>query len=416
MRNAFRRLSIEMANMAFCMIFTNNDLQRALELNRSRNEDKRLDDSIVKSISLKFEYPSERERCLLLCDHDLKVCLNFILETVYEFKRDKIIQTISPVHECDISLRRAMFRLNAIRPIVSRILNVNRSSNKFLSTLITPRESQVIEPETRVTKLSNGITVASEEYHLSTCTVGVWIDAGSRYETDKTNGTAHFLEHMAFKGTKSQNQQDLELCVENIGAQLNAYTSREQTTYYAKCLSTDLEKCVNILSDILQNGVYGSGEIERERDVILREMQEVENNVQELVFDHLKSLEFFELVAVHSCAYQGTPLGWTILGPVENIKSIKRQDLLEYVSEHYIPENIVVAAAGGVNHDHLVSIIEKTFGKMKNDHSPELIQKIVERKRPCRFTGSEVRIELGFSSLFLWDSLLQLHRRFFAKI
>ena len=111
------------------------------------------------------------------------------------------------------------------------------------------------------------------------------------------------------KGTKTRTQTDLELEVENMGAHLNAYTSREQTVYYAKAFSKDLPKAVDILSDILQNSTLGEAEIERERGVILREMQEVETNLQEVVFDHL-----------HSTAYQGTPLGRTILGPTENIK------------------------------------------------------------------------------------------------
>ena len=139
--------------------------------------------------------------------------------------------------------------------------------------------------------------------------MGIWIDAGSRFESEETNGTAHFLEHMAFKGTSRRSQTDLELEVENMGAHLNAYTSREQTVYYAKAFSKDLPKAVDILSDILQNSTLGEAEIERERGVILREMQEVETNLQEVVFDHL-----------HSTAYQGTPLGRTILGPSENIK------------------------------------------------------------------------------------------------
>lgn len=96
-------------------------------------------------------------------------------------------------------------------------------------------------PETRVTTLKNGLRVASEDQGLLTCTVGVWIDAGSRFEDERTNGTAHFLEHMAFKGTKKRTQDQLEQEVEDMGAHLNAYTSREQTVYYAKCLSKDLE-------------------------------------------------------------------------------------------------------------------------------------------------------------------------------
>lgn len=240
------------------------------------------------------------------------------------------------------------------------------SYEKFLNNL----------PETRVTTLSNGLRVATEDYGLPTATVGIWIDAGSRFETEKTNGTAHFLEHMAFKGTSRRSQTDLELEVENMGAHLNAYTSREQTVYYAKAFSKDLPKAVDILSDILQNSTLGEAEIERERGVILREMQEVETNLQEVVFDHL-----------HSTAYQGTPLGRTILGPSENIKSITAKNLRDYINTHYKAPRMVLAAAGGVNHDELVKLAEQHFGGLSSDNNTE-----VQSLQPCRFTGSDIRV------------------------
>lgn len=144
--------------------------------------------------------------------------------------------------------------------------------------------------------MPNGLTVATEAHpHAQTATVGVWIDAGSRAETDATNGTAHFLEHMAFKGTNRRTQQQLELSVESLGAHLNAYTSREQTVYYAKCFSKDVGTSVDIISDILQNSTLDNAAIERERDVILREQQEVDKQMEEVVFDHL-----------HAVAFQGT--------------------------------------------------------------------------------------------------------------
>jgi mitochondrial-processing peptidase subunit beta len=127
---------------------------------------------------------------------------------------------------------------------------------------------------------------------VQTATVGIWIDAGSRAETDATNGTAHFLEHMAFKGTGSRTQHALELEVENIGAHLNAYTSREQTVYYAKSFSKDIPVAVDIISDILQNSKLDPKAVERERDVILREQQEVDKQLEEVVFDHLHSVAF----------------------------------------------------------------------------------------------------------------------------
>uniref|UniRef100_A0A4D5RA49 Mitochondrial-processing peptidase subunit beta n=1 Tax=Scolopendra viridis TaxID=118503 RepID=A0A4D5RA49_SCOVI len=231
-------------------------------------------------------------------------------------------------------------------------------------------------PETKISTLQNGMRVATEDSGIPTCTVGLWIDAGSRYETDKTNGVAHFLEHMAFKGTSKRSQTDLELEVENMGAHLNAYTSREQTVFYAKCLSKDLAKAVEILADIIQNSKFGEAEIERERGVILREMQEVETNLQEVVFDHL-----------HATAYQATPLGRTILGPTENIKSIGRKDLVEYITNHYKGPRMVLAGAGGINHDELVKLANKNFSGITTTYEGEI--PILTK---CRFTGSEVRV------------------------
>ncbi|KAK3610572.1 hypothetical protein CHS0354_009012 [Potamilus streckersoni] len=231
-------------------------------------------------------------------------------------------------------------------------------------------------PETRVTTLPNGFRVATEDSGSPTATVGLWIDAGSRYENDENNGTAHFLEHMAFKGTKTRSQTDLELEVENMGAHLNAYTSREQTVYYAKIFRKDLNKAVDILADIIQNSLLGEQEIERERGVILREMQEVETNLQEVVFDHL-----------HATAFQGTPLGRTILGPTENIMSLKRPELVNFISEHYKGPRMVLAGAGGVKHDELVKLAEQYFGKSETGHVG-----VIPILYPCRYTGSEIRV------------------------
>ncbi|KAG8142671.1 putative Mitochondrial-processing peptidase subunit beta-like protein [Naja naja] len=177
-----------------------------------------------------------------------------------------------------------------------RALHLGR--NRYRATKVAP-QILVNVPETKVSTLDNGLRVASEDSGLTTCTVGLWIDAGSRYENEKNNGTAHFLEHMAFKasqlpgifrrelavsrGTKKRSQLDLELEIENMGAHLNAYTSREQTVYYAKAFSKDLPRAVEILADIIQNSTLGEAEIERERGVILREMQEVETNLQEVI-------------------------------------------------------------------------------------------------------------------------------------
>merc|ERR1712088_268436 len=231
-------------------------------------------------------------------------------------------------------------------------------------------------PPTDISVLDNGMRVATENSGASTATVGLWIDTGSRYENANNNGVAHFLEHMVFKGTEKRSQTQLELEVENMGAHLNAYTSREQTVFYAKCLTSDLGNAVEILADILNNSKFGEQEIERERGVILREMQEVEMNLQEVVFDHL-----------HAVAYQGTPLGRTILGPTQNIKSISRDDIVQYIKTHYKGPRMVLAGAGGVNHQELCDLTTKHFGKIGHTYDAE-----IPIDAPCRYTGSDVRV------------------------
>jgi len=124
--------------------------------------------------------------------------------------------------------------------------SLSHNGRRWLEQLASRASVSAVNiPQTQVTQLANGMRVASEDSGIPTTTVGLWIDAGSRFETDKSNGVAHFLEHMAFKGTKKRSQTELELEVENMGAHLNAYTSREQTVYYAKCLSKDIHRYVN---------------------------------------------------------------------------------------------------------------------------------------------------------------------------
>jgi processing peptidase subunit beta len=205
--------------------------------------------------------------------------------------------------------------------------------------------------------------------------VGVWIDAGSRYETNKNNGAAHFLEHMAFKGTKNRSQHQLELEIESMGAHLNAYTSREQTVYYAKVFKNDVPKAVEILADILQNATLDEGAINRERDVILRESVEVNKQYEEVILDEL-----------HSTAFMGTGLGRTILGPDENIRNLTKGDLQDYIKTHYTADRFVIAAAGAVDHKQLVDLTNQHFGGLAPKSSVNF------KPEAAVFTGSDKRI------------------------
>jgi len=242
---------------------------------------------------------------------------------------------------------------------------------------------------TQVSALANEFRVATENTGGETATVGVWIDTGSRYETDENNGVAHFLEHMAFKGTAKRSQLQLETEVENMGAHLNAYTSREQTVYYAKVLKSDVPKAVELLSDILLNSTFSQAAVERERDVILREMQEVDSQIEEVVFDRL-----------HEVAFVGTPLSRTILGPEANIKSINADDIVSYIKTHYTAPRMVLAASGAVDHDQLVQLSGEHFGSVPTI-APEGLDFEYESSL---FSGSDVRdhdddMELGHFAL-----------------
>jgi len=233
-------------------------------------------------------------------------------------------------------------------------------------------------PVTEVTTANNGVRVASETAHGDTATVGVWIDAGSRYETGANNGAAHFLEHMAFKGTKTRSQTTLEKEIENMGGHLNAYTSREQTVYYAKVFKDDVPKAMEVLSDILMNSQLDEGAITRERDVILREMEEVNKQYEEVILDHL-----------HETAFMGTGLGRTILGPEENIRNLTKADLEAYIKTHYTADRFVISAAGAVDHNQLCQLTEKHFGGLAAGAGGNALSTQFD---PAIFTGSDKRI------------------------
>ena len=182
---------------------------------------------------------------------------------------------------------------------------------------------------------------------------------------------------MAFKGTKSRSQRQLEVEIENMGGHLNAYTSREQTVYYAKVFKNDVPKAMEILADILQNSLLDDGAITRERDVILREAEEVGKQYEEVILDHL-----------HETAFMGTGLGRTILGPDENIRNLSRADLQSYISTHYTADRTVIAGAGAIDHKQLTELTEKYWGKLPTTPSGS-VAKIFD---PAIFTGSDKRI------------------------
>jgi mitochondrial-processing peptidase subunit beta len=183
---------------------------------------------------------------------------------------------------------------------------------------------------------------------------------------------------MAFKGTQKRTREMLEVEVENMGGHLNAYTSREQTVYFAKVFKDDVPQAMELLSDILQNSKLLERDVTREKDVILRESAEVAKEYQEVVLDRL-----------HEACFRGTGLGLTILGPESNILNMTRDDLQSYIGTHYTSERFVIAGAGAVDHDQLVDLTEKHFGNLPRTPANGSTLKF----DPAVFTGSDIRIK-----------------------
>lgn len=213
--------------------------------------------------------------------------------------------------------------------------------------------------------------------HGETATVSVFIDAGSRYETDKNNGASNFLTKMAFKGTKTMSQSQLETEIGKIGGQITARTSREQTVYTAKVFKKNIPKAMEIMSDILQNPKLDDAVLSDERDVILAEAEAVRKQNDVAIWNHL-----------HETAFMGTGLSNTIHGSEANIRSLTRGDLQSFISSQYSADRFVIAAAGAVNHNELVELTEKHFGALPNHPAGSLALPF----DAAIFTGSDKRI------------------------
>jgi predicted Zn-dependent peptidase len=202
--------------------------------------------------------------------------------------------------------------------------------------------------------LPNGFRIVTEHMPgLASASIGIWIDAGGRHERLDQNGIAHFLEHMAFKGTKRRSALQIAEEIEDVGGYINAYTSRELTAFYARVLKADVPLALDVISDILLNPIFDPAEIEVERGVILQEIGQALDTPDDVIFDWLQER-----------AYPEQPLGRTILGPTERVSQFARHDLSEFVADHYGPERMILSAAGAVDHDTIVGTAEALFGHL----------------------------------------------------
>ena len=205
---------------------------------------------------------------------------------------------------------------------------------------------------TRVSELGNGLKIATRSMpHATTLSIGIWVNAGARDEHDNEQGIAHMLEHMAFKGTKRRDAQAIATEVENVGGFMNAHTSREETAYYLRLLPEYLDLGVDVLADILTESTLPFDEIERERGVIIQEIGQSLDTPDDLVFDLFAA-----------ACYGDHTLGRPILGTVDSVSAFSRRNLEAFLQRHYGARQMLVCAAGALDHDDLACRIEKRLG------------------------------------------------------
>jgi predicted Zn-dependent peptidase len=211
-----------------------------------------------------------------------------------------------------------------------------------------------------LTCLSSGLAVVTDRMpHLESASLGIWIGAGSRDEAPDEHGISHLLEHMAFKGTKRRNARQIAEEIEAVGGDLNAATSVESTTYYARVLKPDVPLALDVLSDILSQPTFDPDELRREQNVIVQEIGATEDAPDDLVFDRLQET-----------AFPKQPVGRSILGTPESVRSFNPARLRAYLSRNYRAPDMIVAAAGAVEHAAVVAEVEKRFASFAGPAAP----------------------------------------------
>jgi predicted Zn-dependent peptidase len=240
-----------------------------------------------------------------------------------------------------------------------------------MTFLRTPHQHSVPDETLyQKTVLENGIRVVSEYIPtVRSVSVGLWVDVGSRYETSKKNGISHFLEHMVFKGTRRRSMRQIAQSVESIGGYLNAFTTKEHTCFYARVLDEHIDRAVDVITDLVSEPVFNPKEINKEKYVVLEELKQIEDDPDDLIHDYLDRV-----------LYHPHPLGEPIIGRSDSIRTFDRSDLFEHLEHYYTPENMVLSAAGKIDHNRLCELARKYTHKLRRRSPSERKDRLPRRK------------------------------------
>ena len=205
----------------------------------------------------------------------------------------------------------------------------------------------------RRTVLPSGLRIVTEEVSsVRSAAVGIWVNVGSRDETPATAGASHFLEHLLFKGTKRRNALEISSTIESVGGEMNAFTSKEYTCFYARVIDTDLPMAVEVISDLITSSVVSALDVDAERKVVLEEIAMRDDDPSDLVHD------------LYAETYYGdTQLGRPILGTIASIKGMSRNTVFNYYKKKYLPQDLVVAVAGNIKHKQVVQMVEEALSR-----------------------------------------------------
>src|ERR1700747_2240109 len=240
-------------------------------------------------------------------------------------------------------------------------------------------------------KLPNGLTVITEQMqHIRSASIGIWLQTGSRDEDPHGNGISHFIEHMVFKGTRNRSAEQIARQVDSIGGNMDAFTAKECICFNVKVLDEHLPVALDVLSDLVLNPVFDVQDIGRERGVILEEIKMEEDNPDYLVHE-IFTQNF----------WKDHPLGKPILGTKDTVKKFEREPVLDFYKQRFAPGNMIITAAGYLNHDRFVELVSKHFESMKpmsngfHSSPPKIVPKIILRNKKSL---EQVQICIGVPS------------------